>query len=57
MQGSREGLAAEKKGGGWGGSTKLADSGDRKGGWLVGVESVFLGSGRMWSLGEGWVGA
>lgn len=34
--------------------TKLAGSGDSKGGPLVGVESVFLGSGRMWSTGAGW---
>lgn len=54
VQGSREGLAAEKK---VAGGMKLTGSGDSKKGWPVGVESVFLGSGRMWSLGEGWVGA
>lgn len=33
---------------------KPAGSCDRQGSPLVGVESAFLGSGRTWSVGEGW---
>lgn len=43
-QGSREGVAAGKK---VRGGMKLIGSGDTKGAWLLGVESVFLGRGRM----------